>query len=511
MKILVGYSCYPYEFDIAAWNEGWLERLRCGGFEVEGFCLTLDAPGPRLGWAELDRLWRARDPRLMAHYDRLLRRLEGFDVLLNYNGINLHPEFVEQISCTTVFSCADDPESSADLSRPVASAYDLCLVGNIAAVPDYRTWGCKNARFWPLGFRHGDYDPNLREEDIARAPRDVPLSLLCERQSPWRRARLDRFSSAFPEGVFRGPGWPAGFLPESQRIPLLQRTKVGVNFHNSTGPINFRTYYLPANGVLQVCDNRSNFARLFELGKEAAGFDTVEEAIDLCRYYLEHDNERTEMAIAGWKRATSDYSEEAVFRKFVEAIKEIRGRSITNTPLSVRVSSSSECTFHLHRDDLYQPDQWHHRFRQQLVEVHRLPVSELNLLGPDALKNLSRVGENDALIGRFGHHPQDLETIRPIYGQLEGLFGGRIFPCSASYRLYDDKRAQWEFFRDRGIPTPFTSWVESPRDLDVFLRGTGIRFPLVVKTSGGAGSTGVTLAQPERGQLSMFGSAVLQR
>ena len=27
MKILVGYSCYSYEFDIAAWNEGWLERL----------------------------------------------------------------------------------------------------------------------------------------------------------------------------------------------------------------------------------------------------------------------------------------------------------------------------------------------------------------------------------------------------------------------------------------------------------------------------------------------------
>ncbi len=494
MKILVGYSCYPYEFDIAAWNEGWLERLRCGGFEVEGFCLTLDAPGSRLGWAELDRLWRARDPRLMAHYDRLLRRLEGFDVLLNYNGINLHPEFVEQLSCTTVFSCADDPESSADLSRPVASAYDLCLVGNIAAVPDYRTWGCKNARFWPLGFRHGDYDPNLREEDIARARRDVPLSLLCERQSPWRRARLDRFSSAFPEGVFRGPGWPAGFLPESQRIPLLQRTKVGVNFHNSTGPINFRTYYLPANGVLQVCDNRSNFARLFELGKEAAGFDTVEEAIDLCRYYMEHDDERTEMAIAGWKRATSDYSEEAVFRRFVEAVKEIRGGSITNTPLPVRVSSSSECAFHLHRDDLYQPDQWHHRFRQQLVEVHRLPVSELDLLGPEALQSLSKVEENDALIGRFGHHPRDLETIRPIFGQLESLFRGRIFPCSRSYELYDDKRAQWEFFRDCSIPTPFTSWVEGPRDLDLFLRGTGIRFPLVVKTAAGAGSTGVSLA-----------------
>ena len=88
-----------------------------------------------------------------------------------------------------------------------------------------------------------------------------------------------------------GAGWPKGFLPEKERVPLLQRTKIGVNIHNSTGPINFRTYYLPANGVMQICDNKKHLPMVFELNKEVVGFDSIEEAIDLCRYYLEHDEE----------------------------------------------------------------------------------------------------------------------------------------------------------------------------------------------------------------------------
>lgn len=494
MKILLGYSSYPYEFDIAAWNEAWISRMRSAGFEVEGFCLTIDPPGGRLTWPELDRMWKSRDKKLLSFYDRLLHRLEGFDALLNYNGINLHPEFVEQLPCVSAYSCSDDPESSDDLSRPVAAAYDLCLVGNIAAVDAYRSWGVRDARFWPLGFRHGDFDPSLDEEAILRRERNVPLALLCERLGPWRKQRLDRFAAAFPEGVFHGPGWPNGFLPEAHRVPLLQKTRIGVNFHNSSGPINFRTYYLPANGILQICDNRSNFARLFELGREAAGFDTVDEAIDLCRHYLAHEQERLPMAVAGWKRAMRDYSEVAVFKKLVLALEEAVSPPQPTRFTPVVVPSGKPFNVHLHLDDIYTQDQWHRRFGQQLEEVHRIPVKRFDLLGPGALDALRDVGEHDALIGRFGHHPRDLAQVKPIFGQLERLFHGRIFPATASYSLYDDKRAQADVFQANGWPMPYTTWLENEQDLETFLKGTGLGFPLVQKTSGGAGSTGVSLA-----------------
>ena len=97
-------------------------------------------------------------------------------------------------------------------------------------------------------------------------------------------------------------------------MALLQRTKIGINIHNSTGPINLRTYYLPANGVMQICDNKSYLGKVFELNKEVVGFDTIDEAIELCHYYLMHDDERRKIAAAGWERVLLDYNEVAILR-----------------------------------------------------------------------------------------------------------------------------------------------------------------------------------------------------
>jgi len=197
-------------------------------------------------------------------------------------------------------------------------------VGNVASVETYRSWGVKEARFWPLGFRADDYDPSLTRERILSGVRDVDIALTCERVTQWRKERVDKFAAAFPQGKYYGKGWPNGFLPEEKRVSLYQRTKVGINIHNSTGPINFRTYILPANGVLQVCDNKSHLGQIFELGKEVAGFETIEEAIDICHYYLAHQDELREVAATGWERALRDYNEVAVFKLMVNYVEQMR-------------------------------------------------------------------------------------------------------------------------------------------------------------------------------------------
>ena len=75
---------------------------------------------------------------------------------------------------------------------------------------------------------------------------------------------------------------------------------------------------------MQICDNRSHLGKLFDLNKEVIGFDTVEEAIDLCRYYLSHDEERRRIAAAGWIRAVRDYNEVTVFRLVETYVSEIQ-------------------------------------------------------------------------------------------------------------------------------------------------------------------------------------------
>lgn len=317
MKVLHCYSYFntPSYPDVKKWNEGYCDLLRQYDFEINAFCLTLDPPGPPLSFKELDLRWHNREPKLMQLYEDLLHALDGKDVLLNSSGINLHPEFVETLPVFTVFQCFDDPESSDNLSRPAAYAYDLCLVGNPAEVATYKSWGIKNAEWSPMGLLPGYYDPNISEEELFSSPRDIDFFLIGDRLSPHRKDRIDYLYKHFPNSHFYGRGWPRGMLPLGDEKKYLRRSKIGPNIHNSTGPVNFRLFTLPANGVLQVCDNKKYLGQVYEINKEVVGFDSIEECVDLCNYYLAHEEERLEIAIAGWKRTLKDYTETAIFSR----------------------------------------------------------------------------------------------------------------------------------------------------------------------------------------------------
>jgi len=319
--MLLGHTFPDAEVFGASWIEDWLARLRRRGFDVHPFSLVFDQTRPISYFPELDLLWRLGDRRLLAMYERLARTLSNYDVFICFNGANIHPDFLRFVNCFSVYGCFDDPESSKRLSKPVAAAFDLAMVGNIAELDTYRSWGVKEVHWWPLGFREDDYDSQLTEQAILEGRRDVPVAMWCERVTGFRGERLDKFARNFPGGAYYGKGWATGFLPERERIPLLQRTRIGINIHNSTGPINFRTFYLPANGLMQICDNKKHLGKVYALDKEVVGYSSIDEAIDLTRYYLDHDDERRRIAAAGWRRAMTDYNEAACFQRVIDAVQ----------------------------------------------------------------------------------------------------------------------------------------------------------------------------------------------
>lgn len=379
MRYLYGHGYTRRGTFGTAWIEAWAGRLRDAGVKLDLIDLGLDVPSRRLSFAELDGRWRRGDRTLMAMYERLARAIEGYDVLINAGALNLHPEFLRQLPVITMLRFNDDPESS-EHSRPVAAAHDLCCIGNVAEVETYRSWGVNQVYWTPNGFFADDYDPALTENAILSGDRSVDVSLLCERVTSYRRANVDRFARAFPQGVYRGPGWSSGFLPEEERIPLLQRTRVGINIHNSTGPINFRTYYLPANGVLQICDNKAHLGRVFELGREVIGYDTIDEAIELCRYYLAHEDERRTVAAAGWRRSLRDYNEIAAFdfvRRAVDTFKSSEvARNGTRALISAIRVHADETKLQRLAFDIVRPAHWALR---QFIRVPRGVARRLSL------------------------------------------------------------------------------------------------------------------------------------
>ena len=321
MKSLKYLYAYPaLTSEIQSSTESRLSRIRSRGYNVTGFCLPLKSPGPLLTWPELDDLWLKRDTDLLNKYEQLTKVLDGHDVLINYGGANLHPEFVRQLPTFNVFTCHDDPEASEHLSHYIAPDYDFSLVGNAGCIDMYHSWGIQNVSFLPLGVYDSDRDLTITEESILNGRRFIPIVFLASRDKH-RDLMLNPLLKAFPETVIYGYGWPNSFLPQNQQVALYCNSQIGWNMDQSVGPATSRTFKLPANGVLLIGNNSTHLERLFKLGVEAIGFDTVKECIDYTHYYLAHDEERREIAARGWSHTIKNYTEDKIWQSMLQTIK----------------------------------------------------------------------------------------------------------------------------------------------------------------------------------------------
>jgi hypothetical protein len=292
MRILLGHVVHSP--GTAEWY-GDIAATAPEGFDVRTFCVTLDPPGPRLSWRELDSRWRRRDKVLMDLYARLQEAASDCDVFLLYNGVNVHPGFLERLTTVNVYSCFDDPESSADQSAP------------------------KKLAWLPIFTAPGDVPSQEEGERLLSGERAVDISLVCD-NNVYRTHRLNALARSFPQAKCFGRGWKDGTIGDQALHELYRSTKIGWNVHNSTGPINRRLFALPAFGVLQICDNRTGLGMIFELGKEVVGFDTIPEAIALTRHYLEHDVERREIVAHGWRRYWKEYHARAIWQRIGEQL-----------------------------------------------------------------------------------------------------------------------------------------------------------------------------------------------
>jgi len=96
---------------------------------------------------------------------------------------------------------------------------------------------------------------------------------------------------------------------------------------------------------MQICDNKSQLAKIFKLDDEVIGFDSIDEAIEKAAYYLTHEDERRAVAAKGWSRAVRHYNEVECFGRMVKAVEKFKANSptkkITLTPSFDRDSQNS--------------------------------------------------------------------------------------------------------------------------------------------------------------------------
>jgi spore maturation protein CgeB len=296
---------------------------------------------------ELDEAYRRKEAGLMKLYSYVQSIINEFDAFMIFDVNVYHPDFLEKLICHKSFYSGDDPDASFLRSMPYAYAFDHVFTvtpfyNSEISMPDqFVKWGAKNATFIPLGAISSQFT-TLDENIVFSKQRPNDLIFVGTCTTSERNSKLFKLKKYF-KNRFKIYGqwyWKANLKnvlvnknyswikPHFDLPNLYLQSKIGINIHDSDeyGFGNRRTYELPLNGVMLVCDFKNKFlGNIYELNKEAIGYETIDEAIDLIDYYLAHEDERMEIALNGFRKAKENYLFSNIFKEIFKAIdSEIR-------------------------------------------------------------------------------------------------------------------------------------------------------------------------------------------
>ncbi|MBX5460595.1 MAG: glycosyltransferase [Steroidobacteraceae bacterium] len=300
------------------------------------------------GAAGVDRLYRERNPHYMRMIREFVERFHDFDLIIMATYNFVHPEVLHRdlSKPVKIMGFVDDPMSTYVRGIPYLWAFDGAFYISPSYIDDrtfeesLRRWTRGPVTWFPLVYADLPRSEQPREAFLRNRDVDIvyvgnPTGSKVERLIRLKQHFGDRIRihgrwplrgyMGFARGLLGKPIYPYRVtrLSTDERTRLYWRTKIGFNMHVSESPTetgNARMYEVPAHGMMLVCDKAGGNAheRIFRPGSEAVYYDSIEEAIELVEYYLQHDEERLQIAAAGFDRFWKDYNWETNLRRLLD-------------------------------------------------------------------------------------------------------------------------------------------------------------------------------------------------
>lgn len=120
-----------------------------------------------------------------------------------------------------------------------------------------------------------------------------------------------------------GRGWDGNEIRWEQMGDLFRRSKInlglgGVSYSNNLVCLKGRDFEVPMAGGLYLTTFNPELAEWFDIGKEILCYRTIDECVELIRYYLTHPIEADLVRQATKSRALRDHKWEDRYRKIFE-------------------------------------------------------------------------------------------------------------------------------------------------------------------------------------------------
>jgi len=130
--------------------------------------------------------------------------------------------------------------------------------------------------------------------------------------SAYRRDHIAALQENFGDrAIVRGWNFPGGPVTWNEYIRLLGRAKIGVSFSKDMAGVpqaKLRDFEVAACGGLLLAEKPNYLSGHLESGIEYVSFSSIEEMIEKAEYFLDHDEEREAIALAGHRRTIKEHT-----------------------------------------------------------------------------------------------------------------------------------------------------------------------------------------------------------
>jgi glycosyltransferase involved in cell wall biosynthesis len=123
---------------------------------------------------------------------------------------------------------------------------------------------------------------------------------------------------------YRGKAWALDMYR------ILQESKITVNCHTDIAreyAVNIRLYEATGVGTMLLTDYKDNLGELFEVGREVVAYDSPRECMELIGYYLDHEEEREAIAMAGQERTLREHTFMQRMRELLDIVERVLVRA----------------------------------------------------------------------------------------------------------------------------------------------------------------------------------------